>query len=412
MAEAKNILISGAGNAGPSLAFFLTKAGHKCTIVERASNFRSSGQQVDVSGEGLTVVKRMSIFDAIIERRIENDGLKFVTADNEVLAAFPAGGAGSLVKELEVLRPDIANIIYDETKEKVEYMVGDNITSVKQHDNGVRVHFAQSTDVKDFDLVVAADGLRSKTRELAFDARNTEIVSLNQYGGFFSIPWQESDGTWSSWYNASNRRCICLRPNKTKGITSDYLCQVTPDSTRVASMSTEEQREEILHLYRDAGWEAERVLEKLESENSDFYMAEAAQAKSASWSTGRVALLGDAGYCPSPVSGQGTTLALIGSYILAGCIATYPDHREALVQYEKQMGRFVEAWQKLTPGTPWIVNPQTSFGIGVLNNALRVASLAMNSRIASALGKVSAPFQGLFEKELRLPDFPALEHAA
>ena len=132
------------------------------------------------------------------------------------------------------------------------------------------------------------------------------------------------------------------RPNKSGGTTGAYLCQVTDDSDKVASMSFEEQKAEVTRRFKDVGWEAERVLKILsEATPQTFYLLEAAQAKST-------------GYCPSPLSGQGTTASFIGAYILAGCLLnTFADPREALEQYEKQMRPFSESLQKLPPGVPW-----------------------------------------------------------
>ena len=110
---------------------------------------------------------------------------------------------------------------------------------------------------------------------------------------------------------------------------------MTEDSARLPGLSTEEQKQEIVKIFRDAGCETDRVLERLQSDDGEtLYLQEIAQVKCSSWVKDRVVLLGDAGYCPSPVSGQGTTVALVGAYILAGCIATYPDHHEALEQYQ------------------------------------------------------------------------------
>ena len=196
MSESKSILIAGAGIAGPALALLLVKQGFKCTIVGRAEDFRYSGQQIDVSGEGLKVIKCMGVEKGIRANIVEDDGIKFVTAKDEAVASFPVEKA-ELVKEIEIMRADLARIFCDRTKDDVEYIFGDYIAKVDQHESGVTVSLAKSGDQRDFDLVVAADGLRSKTRELVFGASNTEVVSMKQYAGYFSIPWQQQDNTWS-----------------------------------------------------------------------------------------------------------------------------------------------------------------------------------------------------------------------
>jgi 2-polyprenyl-6-methoxyphenol hydroxylase-like FAD-dependent oxidoreductase len=192
--DEKHILIAGAGIAGPALALLLTRIGHKCTIVERSPQWRTSGQQIDVSDEALKVIDFLGVSDAIWAKRVEDHGLKFVNEKDEVVAEFPLSKGGGIVKELEILRPDLANVFYETTNDSVEYIFDEHITGVDQHENGVTVTFASSNDTKDFDLVVAADGLRSKTRRIAFDDINTKIVELNQYASYFDIEWQEHDG--------------------------------------------------------------------------------------------------------------------------------------------------------------------------------------------------------------------------
>ena len=203
-----------------------------------------------------------------------------------------------------------------------------------------------------------------------------------------------------------------MRPDTKSGITGAYLCQVTEDSTKIATMPLEEQKRVLMDTFQDVGWETDRVLKQLRSEDGTrFYMSEIAQTKCKSWVNGRVALLGDAGYCPAPISGQGTTLALIGAYVLAGCIATYSDPTEALKEYQKQVRPFVDSAQKLPPGVPWIVNPQSALGITIENYALWMVGLTISSGVAGVLGKLSRPFQGLFGKTLKLPDYPGLVSA-
>ncbi|KAK5163735.1 uncharacterized protein LTR77_010408 [Saxophila tyrrhenica] len=411
MSKPKNILIAGAGVAGPALALLLTRAGHNCTIVERAPAFRASGQQIDISGEALKVIKVMGVDEAMWASRVEDKGMKFVTEKDEVIAAFPVGNEGSLVKELEIMRADLVKVIYERT-EGVEYVLDEYISKLEQDGEGVTVSFANSTKQRRFDVVVAADGLRSRTRDLAFDKANTELISKGMYASYLSIPWQESDDMWSRWFNAEGGLNCSIRPDAKRNTSSAYLCHISPSASETAKGDLEEQRQKIITLFKDVGWEAQRVLKEVEKPGSDFYGQEIALAKSASLSNGRVALLGDAGYCPSPLSGEGTSLALVGAYILAGCLVTYDDVEEALRQYEKQVRPFAERSQDLPPGVPWIVNPQTKLGIRVLNNVVWVAGFAVKAGLVTALGKIGGLLPSFGSKAPNLPDFPALNKVA
>jgi 2-polyprenyl-6-methoxyphenol hydroxylase-like FAD-dependent oxidoreductase len=134
------------------------------------------------------------------------------------------------------------------------------------------------------------------------------------------------------------------------------------------------QKKMMQRIFADAGWEAPRILEGME-EADDFYMQKVAQLRMDQWSKGRTVLVGDSGYCPSPISGMGTTVALVGAYVLAGEITKSPrDHETAFRNYEEKMRGFVTTAQKLAPGAPAMANPQTQLGIYMLYKFLGFVS--------------------------------------
>ncbi|TKA70610.1 hypothetical protein B0A49_07257, partial [Cryomyces minteri] len=159
------------------------------------------------------------------------------------------------------------------------------------------------------------------------------------------------------------------------------------------------QKKMTHRLVADAGWETPRVLAGME-DAKDFYMQEIAQIRMDHWSKGRVAVVGDAGYCPSPISGVGTSVAIVGAYVLAGELARHESHREAFAAYERLMRPYVENAQKLPPGAPHVANPQTAWGIWLLNNVLGFASksglVTLISKITpSSSEKIKSPGYGM-----------------
>ncbi|RMZ00696.1 hypothetical protein D0862_06646 [Hortaea werneckii] len=406
MATHKRILIAGGGIAGPSCALFLSRAGHQVTIVERAPQLRATGQQIDVAGNGVPIVKKMGIWEALKERTVGDEGLRVVTQNDQSWADFPASkesSASSFVKEIEILRGDMVDVIYQRTKDNTEYIFGDQISALTDHGSHVTASFEHHAD-RDFDVVVAADGLYSHTRSLVFGKDSAHIRSLNQCVALMSIPWQKSDTTWSRWCNAPGGRCACTRPRAKQGLTGAYLALMTEESGKIGRLPIEKQKQEFARHFADMGWETPRILEEM-MRADDFYVTPVAQAKAESWMKGRVALLGDSGYAPSPVSGQGTTLALVGAYILAGCINTYDDVQEALIQYQQQLKPFVEKGQKLYPGVPGSANPQTAWGIRTFYSIMWIASLINSSGILDTLSALLGPLSGLFSSELQLPEY-------
>jgi 2-polyprenyl-6-methoxyphenol hydroxylase-like FAD-dependent oxidoreductase len=210
----KNILISGAGIAGPTLAFWLVRYGMKVTVIERASQLRTAGQTIDIRGAGLEVVRKMGLEDIIWAKTTQEKAINFVDSENRTQAAFRVDtmdGQG-FVAETEILRGELATLLYDQTRNDVEYIFGDKITAIVDRGDRVQVSFAKKAD-RNFDLIIIADGLSSKTRELVFGSSTSPIHRLGQYTSHFSIPYEESDGTWSRWYNAPGGRCVLLRPD-------------------------------------------------------------------------------------------------------------------------------------------------------------------------------------------------------
>ena len=388
MSSQQSILIAGAGIAGPALAILLNRNGFKTTIVERAENIRTTGQQIDVTGPGVELIRLMGIEDAIRSRTVTDNGMKFVDANNKAFASLPASGStASLVREIEIMRGDMADVFYQATKHQTEYIFNDRVASLTETEKGITVGFKNSGD-RTFDLVVAADGLSSRTREVAFGKpKDAFVKSLNQWTALFLIPHTPEDGTWSRAYNAPGGLVAVLRPDIQRKRTSVYLGQGTPDVS-IVSKPVAEQKEQVQRIFANAGWEVPRVLSQMATAEN-FYVQQTAQVKTDSWSTGRTVLLGDAGYCPSPVSGLGTTMALVGAYILAGCLVTHDnDLPKALEQYEKQMRPFVDSAQSLGPGVPAIATPYTESGIWALRRVLATVGALMSAFQVSGLGTV------------------------
>ncbi|KAM0715580.1 hypothetical protein Q7P37_009078 [Cladosporium fusiforme] len=386
MSTQTSILIAGAGIAGPALAILLNKNGFKTTIVERASQLRTAGQEIDVAGPGLELIRFMGVDKAIRSRTVADEGIRFVDADNRPFASFPASSStASLVREIEIMRGDMADVFYQATREQTEYIFDDCIDSLTESSNGVKVDFKNSPP-RTFDLVVAADGLSSRTREVAFGkSKDSVLKNLNQWVALFMIPHAPADGSWSRAYNASKGRVVLLRPDTKRNQTGVYLCKGT-DDTSIASKPIAEQKAEIRRTFADLAWETPRVLSYLENAEN-FYVQQVAQVKMDHWTKGRVALLGDAGYCPAPVSGLGTTMALVGAYILAGCLVTHQDDlAKALAQYEQDMRPFVESAQSLGPGVPDIATPQTAWGVWLLQNAIAAVGFIMGVAQTTGLG--------------------------
>ncbi|WP_036501913.1 FAD-dependent monooxygenase [Nocardia aobensis] len=340
------VLVAGASIAGPALAHWLVRRGAEVTVVERAPELRPGGQAVDARGVTKEVIRRMGLDAAVRAARTETAGAYTVDADGAVLETFRADddGGDGYITEIEILRGDLSRVLYDDTRDDVEYLFGDRIAELTQDADGVDVVFASGARRR-FDLVIGADGLHSALRAMVFGPREQFIRHLGQALAFYSVPNEFGIDRWLIDFQESGRSAG-LRP--------------IPDTTHAMAMfsfpaadldvdyrDVEAQKRLLRDRMADMGWLTPRILEHLD-DTPDFYLDQVAQVVMDRWSSGRVGLLGDAAFSSSPLSGQGTGLALVGAYLLAGELAAADwDPEVGFARYEEQMRPYVEANQEI-----------------------------------------------------------------
>ncbi len=390
------VLISGASVAGPALAYWLHRHGYDVTVVERAPALREGGQNVDVRGAGREVIRRMGLEDAIRAATTGEAGLRFVDTDDRTIASFPAGRSDSdgFTAELEILRGDLARLLVEHTRNDVTYVFGDHITALDDRGDSVDVTFAHGPD-RTFDLVVAADGIRSTTRALAF-GDEPQVTPLGLHTAWLTVAKAASDTAWARWFNAPGGRTSTIRPDNV-GTTRATLSFMS-EPRGYEDLDTDQVKAELRERFAGVGWEIPRILDALDG--TDVYFEAIGQVHAPHWSRGRIALLGDSAYCASPVSGMGTSLAMTGAYVLAGELSRSTNHTQAFAAYESLMRPYVLQAQKLPPGTPRIANPRTRAGIAALNTLARLGSTRL---ISSVGGKLFTPPAD----NIDLPDYDA-----
>jgi 2-polyprenyl-6-methoxyphenol hydroxylase-like FAD-dependent oxidoreductase len=346
-----SVLISGAGIAGPALAFWLTKNGYRVTVVELAEGIRPGGQTVDLRGAGADVVERMGLLDQMKGRSLFQRGIAWVRSDGSRRAEMPvdAFNGNGPVSKLEILRGDLVDVLYQATKDTAEYRFNTRIESLDQSDAGVDVTLSDGSRMR-ADLVVGADGPHSAVRRLVFGPEEQFVRPLGGYNAWFTAPDTVGLDSWYLMYQAPGLNAS-LRPSHDPAIAKAGLAfrsePLDYDRRDLAA-----QRAMLVDRFAGAGWECDALLAAAQ-EADDFYFDSFAQVHMSSWSSGRVTLAGDAGYCASPLSGMGTSLALVGTYILAGELGTAAEGVDsgriaaALARYQTAMRPYVDKCQDL-----------------------------------------------------------------
>lgn len=365
------ILICGAGIAGPALAYWLRKRGFTVTIVERAPAPRPGGQTVDLRGAGRTVIERMGLMDRARAESVDQRGLALVDAAGRTTARVPAesfGGEG-IVSEIEILRGDLARLLYESTLPDTEYLFDDTVTGIAQDADGVTVAFEKAAPRR-FGLVVGADGPHSVVRALAFGPEPEFVHPLGLYTAWFTATDDLDLDGWYLMHNAPGGLVASARPGRVPGeIKAGLSFRSAPidyDRRDIAA-----QQVLVAERFAEVGWEAPRLLRAMRTA-PDFFFDSMGQVRLDRWSRGRVALLGDAGYCATPLTGLGTSLALVGAYVLAGEIAAAKgDHRIAFRKYDEVMRPYVSQAQQLPPGGASGFAPSGRLGIRLRDLSMR-----------------------------------------
>ncbi|MER7859305.1 FAD-dependent monooxygenase [Amycolatopsis japonica] len=342
----KTVLISGASIAGPALAFWLSRQGYAVTVVERSRELRSGGQAVDFKGAThRAVLERMGILDEIERQQTGGLDQTIVDAEGRPLAVLPGEFTGG---DVEIRRGDLARILYDRTSADCEYVFGDSITSLTETPNGVDVTFEREAPRR-FDLVFGADGIHSTVRRLAFGPEADYVQHLGHY--YALVETGETDGGPAVMYNEPGRMAATGGPKATA-----FFVFASPEIS-YDRYDTGRQKEILAAAFEGGGWRLPELMEMVKR-SDDVYLDSIARVTMDGYSTGRVALLGDAAY-GNTLGGFGTGLAVVAAYVIAGELAAADgDHELAFRRYDEKfrgyakIARNANAGPFLAPPTP------------------------------------------------------------
>ncbi|MER7752197.1 FAD-dependent monooxygenase [Kitasatospora sp. NPDC097643] len=358
----RTVLISGGGIAGCALAYQLGRRGFTPTVVELAPGPRGGGQAVDVRGVALDVVERMGLLEQVRAHRTRMRGMSVLDGDGrEVHRSTESTISGGRLDngDVELPRDDLLRLLYERAATEAEFVFGDAVTGLDQDEHGVRATFERGAPRR-FDLVVGADGLHSAVRRLVFGPEERFVHHLGMHLAIFSADNFLALEDWQVWLRDGDAGygVYPVRGNTELRINLGFA----GGSLNADQRDPEAQRRLVADRIATLRWETPRMLKALH-EAPDLYVDSMAQIHLDRWSHGRAVLLGDAGYCASPLSGQGTSLALVGAHVLADALAdarghghgragSGGDHRAAFAAYERRLRPFVALNQALATENP------------------------------------------------------------
>jgi 2-polyprenyl-6-methoxyphenol hydroxylase-like FAD-dependent oxidoreductase/tryptophan-rich sensory protein len=367
----RRILITGASVAGNTAAWWLGRAGFDVEVVERTPAFRDGGQNIDVRGVGREVLRRMGLEQAALDRGTGEEGTAWVNGDGSIAAQFITAdlGADGPTAEMEILRGDLARLLYEPAAARATYRFGDSVAAIDEDEEAAMVTFASGRTAR-YDAVIVAEGVGSATRSRVFANENAPRW-MDLTIAYFTIPRTADDGQLWRWYNATGGRSVSLRPDRYGTTRAMLSVQQRPGGEQ--DWSPDRQKAWLRERFADAGWQTARVLDGMDT-TDDFYFDVLRQVRMKRWSKGRVVLTGDAAWCATPIAGIGTTLAITGAYVLAAELARHDDVAAAFAAYDEAMRPMVEDAQGVPKIAPRLMNPQSRLAIRLLHGVLAVAS--------------------------------------
>jgi 2-polyprenyl-6-methoxyphenol hydroxylase-like FAD-dependent oxidoreductase len=312
-----SVLISGAGIAGPTLAFWLKAAGFQPTLVEHAPALRTGGYVMDFWGLGYDIAERMGLLDDINRLGYHIREMRIVNANGERISGFGVDVFRELTggRYVTIGRSDLSKLLFNTIKKRTEVVLGDEIVDLQERPVSVQVTFKRGGQRR-FDLVIGADGLHSTVRQLVFGAQDRFERQLGYVvAAFEARGYRPRDEDVYVTYLRPGQMLgrVALRDDR-----SLFLFVLAADNEAQSEvLDPTAQKAMLRDAFGAGGWETSRILAELER-TQDLYFDRVSQIKMPTWSRGRVALVGDAAFCVSLMAGQGAALAMTAAYVLAG----------------------------------------------------------------------------------------------
>jgi 2-polyprenyl-6-methoxyphenol hydroxylase-like FAD-dependent oxidoreductase len=342
-ANGKQVLISGASFAGLSSAHWLSRLGYQVTVVEIAHGLREGGTAVDIRGNTVDIVRRMGLLEQIRAQRLSLQRWELKNAHDvtERALVVRAPGAPPSDAEFEIERTVLLNLLFDTVKDRVEIVFDDSITGLREANDRIAATFASGAR-RAFDLVLGCDGVHSVVRKLWFGDESRYIHFLGQY---FSITIVDKLLIERDTGQMYNEPCRAVMLNAYKHKTDIVFAFACDDELAYDYRDQAQQRRIIERELAGMGWRTAELLAELRGSTS-FYFDKLCQVRMPSWTKGRVALVGDAGYCASPAAGMGGSLAIDGAAALADAIRDHDgDLARAFRAYDERFRPFLEQVQ-------------------------------------------------------------------
>jgi len=399
----KTVLISGVGIAGPTLAYWLQRAGFQPTLVECAPAPRAGGFVIDFWGLGYDVAERMGLTAELHSLGYHMRELRIVDRCGRRVAGFGTRAFQELTggRFITLARSDLSRLLFQKIEHTTEVIFDEEVVALEQQTDCVTVEFKR-TPPRRFGLVIGADGLHSRIRALTFGPQQHFEKQLGYIAAAFEVcDYRPRDEDVYVMLGRPGKMLgrIALHEDRTLFL---FVFAAEPDLLS-SPLDTAQKKSILREHFEGEGWECGGILSKLDAQE-EFYFDRVSQIRLDSWSRGRVALVGDAAFCVSLTAGQGSALAMAAAYVLAGEIVRTPwEPQQAFLRYEEQLYRFITSKQRAAERFAAAFAPKTRLGLMLRNFVVNLAGLPGMAKLALGPGIVDS---------ITLPQYSAFRHVS
>ena len=375
------VAINGAGIAGTALAHWLSKLGHEVLLVERAAGLRTGGFVLNLWGIGYDALERMGLLPALLELQHHSDELRMVDRSGRTRGGDPSHVLLKLAngRMATLARSDIAAAIYGSLDGRVETLFGDSIAAIDDDGSRVRIAFEHAAS-REVDLVIGADGLHSRVRQLVFGPDASFEHPMGCHVASFEVAGYRPRNGNAYVAHTAPGRYVARFPMHDDRMLFFVLLRDEYLKGRVPASHAERQAA-LTGALADIGWESAAILSAV-NQADDIYFDSISQIRMDAWAKGRVALIGDAAACPSLIAGEGAGFALAEAYVLAGELHRHDgDTEAAIAQYQARLKAVVARKQKLAESLVASFVPRTALGVRARDYATLLMRLPVFPRI-------------------------------
>ncbi|PSL29126.1 FAD-dependent monooxygenase [Chitinophaga ginsengisoli] len=336
----KRIIISGGGIAGLTAAKLLHNMGHEIIVIDKSKQFNKSGFLVSLKSFGVEIMDEIGLKHHLIAESTPSEFMHWLDANGGMIRNISYKEVNKNTSQsILITRGGLHNVLYEDIRDKVEILFKTTIDHLEQ--DGGKVHVKLSNGITAVaDMVIVSEGLRSLTRSKYFPESQLEDFNLLYMGGRLMGKHSDNIGTVSIYLDVN--KMLSIYPISSNEVAVQCYIYTTDELAKVHSNI----KEILKDNFKSYNAEVRQLIDGI-TESGQPFVDKMGMVHAPDLFNGNVVLLGDAGYCPTALSGMGASLSIYGAKALAHFLSqSSNDISTSLVNYDKLMKPIIKKFQE------------------------------------------------------------------